>query len=94
MLAPKTPFNVTITGQRYFAARELSLTDAKFISKATGTKINDVVMAVCAGALRSYLQSRKKLPKKPLIAFVPISLRAPGMGNDQSGVRHAVPDCD
>jgi diacylglycerol O-acyltransferase len=78
MLAPKTPFNVTITGQRSFAARELSLTDAKFIAKATGTKINDVVMAVCAGALRPYLQARKKLPKKPLIAFVPISLRAPG----------------
>lgn len=72
MLAPKTPFNVTITSQRSFAARELSLTDAKFIAKATGTKINDVVMAVSAGALRPYLQGRKKLPKKPLIAFVPI----------------------
>lgn len=78
MLAPKTPFNVSITAQRSFAARELSLADAKFIAKATGTKINDVVMAVCAGALRPYLQSRKKLPKKPLVAFVPISLRAPG----------------
>jgi len=78
VLAPKTPFNVTITSQRSFAARELSLTDAKFIAKATGTKINDVVMAVCAGALRPYLQAKKKLPKKPLIAFVPISLRAPG----------------
>lgn len=78
VLAPKTPFNVSITRQRSFAAREVSLTDAKFIAKATGTKINDVVMAVCAGALRPYLQAKKKLPKKPLIAFVPISLRAPG----------------
>lgn len=78
VLAPKTPFNVTITRERAFAARELSLADAKFIAKATGTKINDVVMAVCAGALRPYLGDRKKLPKKPLIAFVPISLRAPG----------------
>lgn len=78
VLAPKTPFNVTVTSQRSFAARELSLTDAKFISKATGTKINDVVMAICAGALRPYLQGRKALPKKPLVAFVPISLRAPG----------------
>ncbi len=56
----------------------MSLTDAKLVSKATGTKINDVVMAVCAGALRPYLQDRKALPKKPLIAFVPISLREPG----------------
>jgi diacylglycerol O-acyltransferase len=78
MLAPKTPFNVTVTRQRSFAARELSLTDAKFIAKATGPTINDVVMAVCAGALRPYLQEKKKLPKKPLIAFVPISLRSPG----------------
>lgn len=78
VLAPKTPFNATITAKRSFAARELSLTDAKFIGKATGTKINDVVMAICAGALRPYLQEKKKLPKKPLIAFVPISLRDPG----------------
>lgn len=78
VLAPKTPFNVTITSQRSFAARELSLTDAKFVAEATGTKINDVVMAVCAGALRPYLAERKALPDKPLVAFVPISLRAPG----------------
>lgn len=78
VLAPKTPFNVTITSQRSYAARALSLTDAKLVSKATGTKINDVVMAICAGALRPYLRERKALPKKPLIAFVPISLREPG----------------
>ncbi|HTV71468.1 MAG TPA: wax ester/triacylglycerol synthase family O-acyltransferase, partial [Rhizobiaceae bacterium] len=78
VLAPKTPFNVTITGKRSFAARDLSLTDVKAIGKATGAKVNDVVMAVCAGALRTYLADHKKLPKKPLVAFVPISLRAPG----------------
>ena len=78
VLAPKTPFNVTITSRRSYAARALSLTDAKTVSKATGTKINDVVMAVCAGALRPYLAARKALPKKPLVAFVPISLREPG----------------
>lgn len=86
VLAPKTPFNVTITRQRSFAARELSLTDAKFIAKATGTKINDVVMAISAGALRPYLQQKKKLPKKPLIAFVPISLRAPGNADSSNQV--------
>jgi diacylglycerol O-acyltransferase len=80
-LAPKTPFNVTVTSQRAFAARGLSLIDAKFISKGTGTKINDVVMAICAGALRGYLQERGALPKQPLIAFVPISLRE--MGNTE-----------
>jgi diacylglycerol O-acyltransferase len=77
--APKTPFNVTVTSQRAYAARELSLADAKQVSKATGTKINDVVMAICAGALRTYLQEHYALPSKPLVAFVPISLRE--MGN-------------
>ncbi|WP_168201511.1 WS/DGAT/MGAT family O-acyltransferase [Phreatobacter aquaticus] len=75
---PKTPFNVTITGQRAYAARSLPLADAKLIAKATGAKINDVVMGICSGALRRYLLARKKLPKTPLIAFVPISLREAG----------------
>jgi len=78
VLAPKTPFNVSVTKQRSFAAREVSLADAKMVAKATGTKINDVVMAICSGAIRNYLEAMKKLPKKPLVAFVPISLRAPG----------------
>ena len=46
--------------------------------KATGAKINDIVMAISAGALRGYLSDLKALPKKPLVAFVPISLRARG----------------
>lgn len=78
LIAPKTPFNITITPKRVYAARSLSLADAKLIAKATGTKINDVVMAICAGALRRYLLDKKKLPKTPLIAFVPISLRQAG----------------
>jgi diacylglycerol O-acyltransferase len=78
LLPPKTPFNVTITGQRSYAARSVSLDDAKFVARATGTKINDVVMAICSGALRTYLLAKKKLPKTPLIAFVPISLREAG----------------
>jgi WS/DGAT/MGAT family acyltransferase len=75
MVAPKTPFNVTIGASRSYAARTLSLNDVKAIRKATNTKVNDVVMAICAGALRKYLQEKKALPKQPLIAFVPISLR-------------------
>lgn len=78
-LAPKTPFNVTITPKRTYAMRTLSLMDAKAIKKATDTKINDVVMAVCAGAIRRYLLEKKALPDQPLVAFVPISLRE--MGN-------------
>lgn len=78
LLAPKTPFNRTITAERTFAARSVSLMDAKLISKATGAKINDIVMAICGGALRTYLSQKHKLPDAPLVAFVPISLRASG----------------
>jgi diacylglycerol O-acyltransferase / wax synthase len=87
--APKTPFNATITRERSYAARTISLGDAKAIAKASGAKLNDVVMAVCSGALRRYLQEKDQLPAKPLIAGVPISLREPGdtrQNNQVSGM--------
>ncbi len=79
MLAPRTPFNVTVGSKRSYAARSASLSDAKMIAKATGTKLNDVVMAATSGALRTYLMDKQKLPDAALVAFVPISLRE--MGN-------------
>ncbi len=73
--APKTPFNATMGRKRSYCARTLPLSDAKAIAKATGTKLNDVVMAICSGAMRQYLAEKKKLPGDPLVAFVPISTR-------------------
>lgn len=87
--APKTLFNTTITRERSYAARTISLGDAKAIAKTSGAKLNDVVMAVCSGALRRYLQDKGQLPDKPLIAGVPISLREPGdtrQNNQVSGM--------
>jgi WS/DGAT/MGAT family acyltransferase len=78
LIAPKTILNATITSQRAFTARSLPLAAAKTIAKETGTKLNDVVMATCAGALRRYLIEKHALPKEPLVAFVPVSLRDPG----------------
>jgi diacylglycerol O-acyltransferase len=78
LVAPKTMLNATITSQRAFTARSLSLADAKAVAKETGTKLNDIVMAICAGALRRYLLEKHGLPKEPLLAFVPVSLREPG----------------
>jgi len=46
----------------------------KRIGEATGATVNDVTLAICAGALRKYLQAQDKLPRKPLIAMVPVSL--------------------
>jgi diacylglycerol O-acyltransferase len=76
--APRTPLNVSITNQRSFAARSVPLAEVKQMSKATGTSLNDIVLAICAGALRRYLADYGCKPAKPLIAGVPVSLRSEG----------------
>ena len=74
-LAPKTPINVAITNQRSFATRTLPLAELKQMAKASKTSLNDVVLAICAGALRRYLAEYDCKPAKPLLAGVPVSLR-------------------
>ncbi|MGJ7511097.1 WS/DGAT/MGAT family O-acyltransferase [Variovorax sp. GT1P44] len=76
--APKTPLNVSITNQRSFAGRSVPLAEIKRMSKATDTSLNDVVLAICAGALRRYLADYGCKPDKPLVAAVPVSLRSEG----------------
>ncbi len=77
-LAPPTPFNVSITNQRAFAAVSLPLAEAKRLGKLHGASVNDVVLWLCATALRGYLREDGTLPAKPLVAGVPVSLRADG----------------
>ncbi len=72
--APPSPFNVEISGSRRFAAQSYALARLRAIGQASGATINDVTLAICAGALRRYLLAQKKLPAKPLIAMVPVSL--------------------
>ena len=74
--APHTSFNRSITPHRRFSFITLSLEDARRVRKAFGTTLNDVVMALCAGALRRYLEERGELPEEALIASVPVSVRA------------------
>ncbi|WP_086924574.1 WS/DGAT/MGAT family O-acyltransferase [Variovorax sp. JS1663] len=76
--APRTPLNVSITNQRSFAARTVSLAEVKQMSKATDTSLNDIVLAICAGALKRYLADYGCKPDKPLVAGVPVSLREQG----------------
>jgi WS/DGAT/MGAT family acyltransferase len=76
--APRTPLNVAITGERGFAGISIPLNQVKAIAAAHDAKINDVVLAICSGALRRYLQDQGALPSEPLLAAVPISLREPG----------------
>lgn len=76
--APRTQFNVAVTNQRSFAARSLPLAEIKAMAKATGASLNDVVLGLCAGALRRYLKDYDGLPAQPLVAAVPVSLREAG----------------
>ena len=72
--APRTSFNATITAHRSVAYTHVSLDDLKTVKNAFGVKINDVVMAVCSGALRNYLSARDELPERSLISAIPISV--------------------
>ena len=75
LTAPRTSFNGTITGHRAIALADMSLDDIKEVKAATGTTVNDVVLAVAGGALRSYLEDRDELPDSSLLATVPVSVR-------------------
>lgn len=73
--APRTMLNVAIGGARRCAAQSWSLDRIKGVKNAAGVTVNDVMLAMCAGALRSYLVEHNALPDAPLIAMVPVSLR-------------------
>ena len=74
--APYTPLNGIISARRKWNTAILSLNRVKALKNIMGTTLNDVVLAICAGALRRYLSEKNKLPDKPLVAMVPLSTRA------------------
>jgi len=73
--APMSVLNQRISASRRIAAQSYDLQRFYTIADAFGVNQNDVVLAVCAGAIRRYLLTMEALPSKPLIAFVPMSLR-------------------
>ena len=83
--APRTMFNVRIGGARRVAAQSWALERIKNVKNAANVTVNDVVLAMCAGALRAYLEEEGALPDTPLVAMVPVNLRtdkdADGGGN-------------
>ncbi|MFI6496090.1 wax ester/triacylglycerol synthase family O-acyltransferase [Nonomuraea typhae] len=72
---PRTPFNGPISAERRVSFGSVPLKDVKQVAKAHGLSVNDVVMGVCAGALRAWLVERDALPEEPLIAAVPVAVR-------------------
>ncbi|WIV56800.1 WS/DGAT/MGAT family O-acyltransferase [Amycolatopsis nalaikhensis] len=72
--APRTSLNGTITGHRSVAFAQLDLDEIKEVKNAFGVTVNDVVLALVAGALRDFLEARGELPDDPLVATVPVSV--------------------
>ncbi|HWF69281.1 MAG TPA: wax ester/triacylglycerol synthase family O-acyltransferase [Mycobacterium sp.] len=75
--APRTRLNRRIGPHRRFAFASLPLADVKAIKNALGVTVNDVVLALAAGALRRWLAANGDLPAEPLLAMVPVSVRTP-----------------
>jgi len=93
--APATPFNRQITPHRRLALRSVDLATVKTVKNAFGVSVNDVVMAMCAGALRRWLTDHQALPDAPLVAMIPVSIRDPAskgtMGNKVSAMLATLP---
>ncbi|MFI5509259.1 wax ester/triacylglycerol synthase family O-acyltransferase [Mycobacterium sp. NPDC051804] len=73
--APATAFNAPFTSRRNIAFTQVNLADVKKVKEKFGITVNDVVVAMTAGALRRFLLDRDELPEHPLVATVPMSTR-------------------
>jgi diacylglycerol O-acyltransferase len=72
---PRTSFNGRVSAHRRFAFGRLSLAEVKAVKNAHGVTVNDVVVALCAGAVRRWLVEHEELPDVPLVTQVPVSVR-------------------
>ena len=88
LVAPHTRLNDPITAHRRFAFDDVELSRIKAIKNAAGVTVNDVVIALCAGAMRRWLETYHEVPERSLQAMVPISIRTEetegSMGNEVS----------
>jgi WS/DGAT/MGAT family acyltransferase len=95
LTAPKLTMNGMITPHRKLSFVSVSLPEVKRVKDALGVKVNDVVLAVATGALRSYLIGRGELPERPLVVSIPTSVRSEAerntMGNRVSAMFASLP---
>jgi WS/DGAT/MGAT family acyltransferase len=94
LATPRLSMNRSITPHRAVAFSSVQLADVKALKNALGVTVNDVVLALTAGALRNYLEGRDELPDRPLVAAIPTSVRAEtdsAFGNKVSSMFAALP---
>jgi diacylglycerol O-acyltransferase len=72
---PHTILNSEVSSSRRFVAQSWSIDRVRAVSEAAGVTINDIVLAMCSGALRRYLEDQGELPEHSLRALVPVSVR-------------------
>jgi len=75
LVAPKTSFNGRITPHRRFVFGQLPLDEVKAVKNEHGVTVNDVVVSICAGAVRRWLLAHDELPDSELVAQIPVSVR-------------------
>ena len=88
--APRSMLNVAITGSRRYAAQSYSLERMRLVAKGAGVTVNDVLLAMSAGALRAYLIEHNALPSAPLVAMTPVSLRRDDDGQSSGNAVGAI----
>jgi diacylglycerol O-acyltransferase len=77
LAVPRTRFNGTVSSHRVFDGRKLSLDEVKEIKNSQpGTTVNDVIVSVCGGAMRKYLDYHGELPRRSMVAMAPMSVRS------------------
>lgn len=86
--APRTILNVPIGSARRFAAQQWPMTRLRAVADELGITLNDVILTMCSGALRSYLIDRDGLPDAPLLAALPVSMHgdSTSMGNSITAI--------
>lgn len=76
--APRSALNGRVRGQRRVATQQFAIPRLRALARAADCTLNDVVLAICGGALRRFLLEEGGLPAKPLTAGVPVSVRPAG----------------
>lgn len=93
MPVPRTPFSGPVSQHRRFAFGTLPLDEIKDVKNVFGRTVNDVVLTLCAAALRRWLAKRDELPRVPLVVGIPISIkgRSPAGAQDGGPVNEVIP---